>query len=74
MIVFKVINTFKEKQHGERIYHPGESYPADGEKLNEKRAEFLTQVHPTYKVAFLEKEISSDPPKKNSPKKKSSDE
>lgn len=53
--MYKVINLFKENLHGGRIYKPGELYPADGENFDEKRAEFLTKVHPTYKKAFLEK-------------------
>lgn len=53
--VYKVINPFKENLHGGRIYKPGDTYPADGEKLDVKRAEFLTKVHPIYKKAFLEK-------------------
>lgn len=69
--MYKVLNTFKENQHGGRIYDPGAPYPAEGEKLDEKRAEFLTQVHPTYKVAFIEKETPSEAPKKKVQKKKS---
>lgn len=67
--MYKVINLFKEKLHGGRIYKPGEPYPADGENFDEKRAEFLTKVHPTYKKAFLEK-IEDKSTKKESHDKK----
>lgn len=53
MSQYKVINKFKDKDG--HVYEIGDTYPADGKKFNETRAEFLTTIHPTYKMAFLEK-------------------
>lgn len=52
--MFKVINAFKENQHDGHVYRQGDTYPTKGKKLVKSRAEFLTKVHPEYKVAFLE--------------------
>lgn len=54
MNMYKVINRFKDLQHGGRIYEIGERYPAGGKKLVKSRAEFLTKRHPVLGVAFLE--------------------
>lgn len=53
MSLYKVINRFRDRDG--HIYEVGQPYPADGKKLNEQRAEFLTKKHSKYGVAFLEK-------------------
>lgn len=52
--MYKVINRFIEKNHNSHVYEIGDFYPVEGKKLVKKRAEELTQVHPQYKVAFLQ--------------------
>ena len=68
--MYKVINRFKETHHNDHIYEVGDDYPVKGKKLVEKRADFLTNIHPTYKMAFLEK-LEEETPKKKPIKKKS---
>ncbi|WGT38499.1 hypothetical protein QH639_22250 [Lysinibacillus sp. 1 U-2021] len=51
--MYKAINRFKEEIHDDHIYEVNDPYPAEGKKLVKARAEFLTKVHPKYKVAFL---------------------
>ncbi|MFD2446387.1 hypothetical protein ACFSO7_20710 [Bacillus sp. CGMCC 1.16607] len=68
--MYKVINTFRENQHGGHIYNVGDEYPAKGQKLVKSRAEFLTKPHITYGVAFLEEvEEKKDPASKKPPVK-----
>lgn len=59
--MYKVINRFQEKNHDNHVYEIGDTYPANGKKLNKTRAEFLTKVHAEYGVAFLK---PIDEPKK----------
>lgn len=58
----KVINRFQDKNHDNRIYEPGEVYPAEGYQTTKKRIEFLSKEHSEYKVAFLSdiQEIEDD--------------
>lgn len=67
MPVYKVINTFKDLQHGGLLYNVGDTYPAKGKQLVEERVEELTKVHPKYGVAFIvvveEDEKSFETPK-----------
>lgn len=81
MTAFKVINRFKDNQQDGHVYEIGDAYPADGKKLDEKRAEFLTKKHAKYGVVFLEKVEDKEPeevapkaePKKKATTKKKSD-
>lgn len=68
MSEYKVINRFKETQHGGHIYEVGDIYPVEGKRLNKARADELTKVHPIYNHAFLtavqkpdEKKVSKAP-------------
>lgn len=54
MSQYKVINIFKDLQHGGLLYNVGDSYPAEGQDLVESRVEELTKIHPNYGVAFIE--------------------
>ena len=65
-MTYKVLNTFKEKEHGGTVYQKGDVYPKDGFEANAKRVEFLQKKHPEYGVAFLE--TPKDEPK-TAPKK-----
>lgn len=53
-MAYKVLNTFKEKEHDNHIYEEGHIYPAEGYKADEKRVEFLQKKHEEYDVKFLE--------------------
>lgn len=57
-----VINGFEDKNHDGHVYVPGDIYPAEGYRTTKKRIEFLAQVHPEYKVAFVSdiQEIEDD--------------
>ena len=51
----KVLETFIEKYHNNKLYEAGEEYPAEGFKADPERVKFLQAEHPEYKVKFLEK-------------------
>lgn len=73
--MYKAINRFKEEIHDNHIYEVNDPYPAEGKKLVKARAEFLSKVHPKYKVAFLK--AVEEPKKattKQAPKQPSTDE
>lgn len=53
-MAYKVLNTFKEKEHDNHIYEEGHIYPAEGYEADEKRVEFLQKKHEEYDVKFLE--------------------
>mgnify|MGYP001027100871 CR=1 FL=1 len=69
--MYKVINRFIEKNHNGHVYEIRDIYPVDGKKLVKKRADELTQVHPQYKVAFLQ--VIKDDVKTPAASKKSDD-
>ena len=64
---YKVLTTFREKEHGGHVYEKGKPYPADGYKATKKRVEFLQQKHKEFGVAFLES--PKEEPKKEEPEK-----
>lgn len=49
----KVVNRFQENGHDDRIYQPGEIYPAEGYEANDDRIYFLSDVHPKYNKIYL---------------------
>lgn len=53
MIKAKVVNLFKEKEHNDHVYSPGDVYPAEGYEANSERVKFLSQVHQKYKKIYL---------------------
>lgn len=73
-MAIKVINTFQETNHEDRIYNVGDTYPAEGFTADEERVSFLSKKHPSYGIAFLEveeeKEGKKATHKKNSSAKK----
>ncbi|CAM4392369.1 hypothetical protein BAMA_15440 [Bacillus manliponensis] len=54
-MAYKVLNDFIEKEHDNKFYRKGETYPKEGFKMVAKRVSFLQSIHPEYNVAFLEK-------------------
>lgn len=61
----KVVNKFRESDHDDRVYQPGETYPAEGYESNDERIYFLSKIHPTFQKIYLAdiQEIeSADPP------------
>lgn len=53
MLIATVVNEFKEVNHSNHIYKPGDTYPAESFSADPARVAFLSQVHPTYKRIFL---------------------
>lgn len=61
----KVVNEFRESGHDDRVYQPGDTYPAEGYESNNERIYFLSEIHPKLKKIYLAdiQEIeSADPP------------
>lgn len=56
----KVVNKFKEKEHEDHVYHPGDPYPAEGFEATPERVEFLSQVHPVHKKIYLADVVDTD--------------
>lgn len=54
MTKYKVINRFKEKNHGGHVYEVGDVYPKQGERFNKQRAEYLAKYNAEFKKTFLE--------------------
>ena len=54
MTKYKVINKFKEKNHGGHVYEVGDVYPKQGERFNKQRAEYLAKYNADFKKVFLE--------------------
>ncbi|WP_340014656.1 hypothetical protein [Paenibacillus sp. FSL K6-1318] len=69
----KVVNRFQETGHDDRIYQPGETYPAEGYEANDDRISFLSNIHPKYNKIYLaevqENESSASPVKDSTNKK-----
>ena len=70
-MAYKVLNTFREKEHDDHVYKKGHTYPAKGFKETKKRVEFLQKKHEEYGVAFLETPEPTEEPKKETSKKSS---
>lgn len=52
---YKVLNTFREKDHDSHLYEKGKKYPAKGYKTTKKRVEFLQQENEEFDgMIFLE--------------------
>lgn len=49
----KVVNRFQENGHDDRIYQPGEIYPAEGYESNDDRIHYLAEIHPKYNKIYL---------------------
>lgn len=75
--MYKVLNTFKEKEHDNTIYEADGFYPAEGYEADEKRVSFLQEVHPEYGIRFLSAAVTkedapvTEKPKTATKKKKS---
>lgn len=48
-----VVSRFKEIEHDNHIYQPGEVYPAAGYEADPERVAFLSAVHPKYQRIYL---------------------
>lgn len=73
---FKVLNTFREKEHDGHIYEEGQMYPAEGYKATKKRVEYLQKENEEFDgMVFLETPKETDDKKddKKDSGKKSSD-
>lgn len=71
---FKVLNTFREKEHDDHIYEKGQMYPAEGYKATKKRVEFLQKENEEFDgMVFLEtpKETGKKDDEKETGKKSS---
>ena len=68
-MAYKVINRFRENNHDGHVYEVGDTYPAEGKRLNKTRAEELTKKHAKYKKAYL----VADEKKAEKPEKPSTD-
>lgn len=49
----KVVNQFRDKDHDNRIYQPGDTYPAEGYSADEERVHYLSEIHPEYNKIYL---------------------
>ncbi|MDN8590934.1 hypothetical protein Q0V21_19430 [Paenibacillus sp. 11B] len=49
----KVVNRFQENGHDDRIYQPGEIYPAEGYESDDDRIFYLAEIHPKYNKIYL---------------------
>ncbi|PAF31864.1 hypothetical protein [Paenibacillus sp. 7516] len=49
----KVVNQFRDKDHDNRIYQPGDTYPAEGYSADEERVRYLSEIHPEYNKIYL---------------------
>lgn len=75
-MAYKVLNTFREKEHDDHVYQKDDSYPVEGYKATKKRVEFLQKKNEEYDgMVFLEtpKEKEDDKEEKQESGKKSSD-
>lgn len=52
---YRVVKKFKDLQDGNFIYEIGDEFPREGQKATKKRLAELSEVHPKYKVVFIEK-------------------
>ena len=59
--MYTVINTFSDKQDANRLYRPGDIYPAEGVKVTKGRLHELSHRHPMTGKVYI-KEIIETPP------------
>ncbi|MBN8236836.1 hypothetical protein JF544_16380 [Halobacillus kuroshimensis] len=52
---YKVINEFTDTENKGHHYKIGDDYPAGGKRPTAKRIKELSEEHPKYKRAFIEK-------------------
>lgn len=52
--MYKVINTFTDKQDGNRMYKPGDIFPAEGVKATKARINELSHRHPQTGKIYIE--------------------
>lgn len=61
MTTYKVLHTFREKEHDDHVYEKGHTYPAKGYKATKKRVEFLQQKNKDFdNKIFLETPKEAD--------------
>lgn len=73
---YKVLNTFREKEHDDHVYKKGQLYPAEGYEATKKRVEYLQQKNDEFDgKIFLEtpKEEDDKKDEKKESGKKSDD-
>lgn len=67
--MYKVINSFRDKEDNNTLYKVGEEFPKGDSKPSKKRIEQLSKTHPIYKSVFIQ-EVKEEKktPKKRPPK------
>lgn len=53
--MYKVINSFRDREDNDTLYKSGEEYPKGDFKPTKKRINELSKEHPKYKRRFIEK-------------------
>ena len=57
--MYTVVNAFRDKQDGNRLYKKGDIYPAPGVKASKARIKFLCEENPETGDVYLEEVLQT---------------